>query len=260
MKKHVKIGIALALWAAIWTSAFASTTNYSPIGLSPSSPSQIEAMVDAIEKDYKQELVHVYNRVKRNNMMLISSVETFPEFLLDTGGSSEGELEDTTPKTIYEADLIAEYGERVEEYDLPLLAQDYVANHSSTILWVYSANGIYTVLLESGVILQYGHNGVFLTINSLFEGEIEFIRDESSLFGELLDTGAGDDADLDYEALFGAAIWSVELPPLARYDVSTYATSIDGIYYQGWVYTVVLEDGTILQYGKNWVFYTIESM
>lgn len=260
MKKQTTFWITIAILAIIGTSSFASTNNYSPISASTTSTNHIEAQVQAIETSHKQELVHIFNRIKRSNWMISAfDQEVLPNALLDTWWPSQ-DSESNWLTTMYETDLISEYGQRIEKYELPLLAQNYISSYNSEILWVYGSDGIYTVLLENGVILQYGLHWVFLTINTLFEWEIEFIKDEASLFGELLDTWAGEDDWFDYVELFWSSISSVDLPPLARYDVSTYATTIGSIHYLSWIYTVVLEDGTILQYGKNWVFYTVESL
>lgn len=251
------------LWVAAITLACAWVGSaYTPVWTSVAS---VESQIATVERTHPKEVSHVFLREKRPGFEVDVTDSLFDGLeLLDTGPSASTDDEASIEAIVYEDEILAMYGVEVSSEDLPALAISDYMSYGQNTMGIYYNEWVYSVLLVNGTLLQYGSNGVFLTITQLFDGNATFVRsDIVAPFVELLDTGGPEDEviEIDLSDLFGEQVLLSSLPTLAIVDIAWYSSSFDSAYYDAdWgQYVVFLEDGTILEYGRNGVFLTIEA-
>lgn len=227
-----------------------------------SASTDLSHQIDILKETHKQELSMIGRRQMlgfRNFAPQIRLVETsIPEVFLESASIPDQDHQEVTQKqTIMEIDIINEYWQKIEEYVLPDLAKMYLDDRSDTIAWVYTHEWVYSVLLEDGTMMQYGRHWVFLTVTTFIDWPFEIVANPGPL-EELLDTWPTSELDQDSsDSMYWSSISIADLPLPARYDVASYASQVSKVYKLNGVYTVLLNNGTILKYGKNGVFYSV---
>lgn len=237
--------------AAISVACMWVASAYTPIG---SSQSSMENEIKTLEKTHAQEISQVFLREMRPGFNRYSKVWIFGE-LLDTWGSNEEEAQEGGNwwvTTVYEAELLMMYWSKFNKKELPELAISDYMSYSKKVFWTYFNEGIYTVVLRDWRMLQYGQKWVFLTISRLFEWKWKFVKSDVA--------ATMPEEESETIVYSWEEVSLTNLPVLAVVDITRFDSSFRTAYYDSddGIYTVYLSNWTILTYGTQWVFLSIQ--